>query len=364
MGKKILFYVDQLGNGGAERVASVLLNSFPDNEFKKYIICFEKAEIEYSIPENIKKEYIILSENTNGENKTIRIIKWIWRVDKIRKEIKKYSPDIILSLAKPSTNLYLMLACSGLSTKIILSERSSPNFYPKSRLMRKARNITYLLASGLVFQSESAKAYFSKNIQKKGIVIPNPLLPGLPKVHYGKVNKRIITACRLSEEKNIPMLIKSFWLFKQKYPDYYLEIYGDGPCRKELEDLAISLNIQNKVKFMGFEKNIHAKIAEGGIFVLTSNFEGLSNSMLEAMAIGIPVICTDAPIGTARQYIETYKNGILIPVGDVEALYHAMCDVEENEVLRINMSNAAIKIKDLLDEGIIINKWITYLKNM
>lgn len=359
--KKLLFYVDQLGNGGAERVASVLLNSFSDNEFKKYILSFEKADIEYSIPEDIKKEYILTKKNRES---TIRVINWVKRVEKIRDTIKKYSPDIILSLAKPTTNLYLLLACCGLNIKIILSERSSPNYYPKSLFMRKVRNFSYLLASGVVFQSESARDYFSKSIQKKGIVIPNPILPDLPTIHNEKSNKRIITACRLSEEKNLPMLIKSFWLFEQKYPDYYLEIYGDGPCRKELEDLALRLNIHNKVKFMGFTKNVHLKMAEGGIFVLTSNFEGLSNSMLEAMAIGMPVICTDAPIGTARQYIKSYMNGILIPVGDVDALYNAMCEVEENTELRINMSSAAIKIRDLLDEDIIIKTWLTYLKAM
>lgn len=157
------------------------------------------------------------------------------------------------------------------------------------------------------------------------------------------------------------MAIDAFEKFNKVHPEYIYEIYGEGELRESIQQYIEKKNLREKVFLKGFYQNIHSEIVNAAVFVLPSNYEGISNSMLEALAIGLPVICTDCPIGGARQVIENGKNGVLIPVGDTAALFNAMCKIVEDEDFAGLLSSNATNVRNDYNADLICKKWETLL---
>ena len=242
--------------------------------------------------------------------------------------------------------------------KVVISERNDPSQYPESHTYRKFRDFCFRFADVCVFQTDDARAYFSTSIQKKGVVIPNPINDDIPEFDAVQREKVVMSTGRLKAQKNFPMLIRAFAEFSKQFPEYRLKIYGDGELLDELKQLADSLDIINKVDFEGFNDDIYPLMASASIFVMSSNYEGISNAMLEALAIGVPTICTDCPAGGARQMIEDGINGLLVPVGDVKALQEAMQRVASDEgfAATLGQNGKLIRKKYPLDR--IASMWI------
>ncbi len=226
--------------------------------------------------------------------------------------------------------------------------------------MHIVRQITYDMADHVVFQTEDAKSYFPKRTQKKSVVIPNPLTEGLP-YRDKKTNKDIIMACRLRPQKNVGLAIRAFSQFHKSHPNYRLVVYGEGYMLEELKNLAIEKGVSDSVIFPGHVDDIHQRMASCAMFLLSSDYEGLSNSLIEAMAIGAPTISTDCPVGGSKMMIENGINGILVPVGDEGAISAAMSSIADNPQLANDLSKNAIKIRERLSVSTICPQWETLL---
>ena len=164
--------------------------------------------------------------------------------------------------------------------------------------------------------------------------------------------------CRIEPQKNLKLLINAFAKVLSEFPEYTLDIYGEGSEKETLKEYVKKLGIDEKVIFHNFSVNIHQEILKAAVFVSSSDFEGISNSMLEAMAIGIPTICTDCPPGGARATIRNEENGILVPVGSVEELTTAIKKVLSSEELMKKLSINSSKIKEELNVKNIAEKWL------
>ena len=241
--------------------------------------------------------------------------------------------------------------------KIIVSERNDPHNDPPGRIRKHLRILSYFLSDAVIFQTERAKKYFPLGIQKKGIVIPNPIQKGLIQKSGAMREKKVVSVCRLNKQKNIPMSLDAFLKFSQKYPDFIFEIYGTGELESEIKAYISKLSLEDKVVLKGFSNNVHKEIVNAMMYISSSDYEGISNSMLEAMAIGLTTICTDCPIGGARQVIKSQDNGILIPIGDVSALTNAMFKIVENKDFRDFLSTNAIKVRQIYDMENICREW-------
>lgn len=119
----------------------------------------------------------------------------------------------------------------------------------------------------------------------------------IPSQYRGERENVIVAAGRLAPQKNFSLLIKAFARFNKHHPEYTLRIYGEGELREELTNLTNSLQIAEKVELPGRSVSLLQEMNSAAMFVLTSDYEGMPNVLLEAMCMGMPVISTDCPSG-------------------------------------------------------------------
>lgn len=346
---KICVVIDHLKNGGAERVVQILTDALIKNGHRVSIVV-TIDQVNYQL--NPLIDYRVAEQSSNNI-----ILRRFSRQRSIHKIFEEIDPDIILAFGY-YMNLYSIFANQGLNKRLIISERNDPVREIDNKFLRIIRNRLYNLADTMVCQTEMAADYYRPKLKEKIVIIPNPIKADLPKQWNGKRTKRIVTACRLEKQKNLPLLINAFAEVHKKHPDYTLTIYGDGSQKAELEQLIAERQMQDSVHLPGFSKNIHQDILDASMYVSSSNFEGISNSMLEAMGIGLPIICTDCPAGGAALAIQDGINGQLVPVRDKEALANAMNRYIERPAFADECSKNAMQVRERFSADKIAAMWM------
>ena len=398
MGKTITLLIKQMVGGGAERVISLLSNSFAERGYDTTLIIthqsmkdadlttIQKAVHTISLEDEVTREskrlksLLVLKVRLTGKiDRTIfkksddeyLIKKYeVRNYDKVhwlKKYFVKSSPNTIIAFLNDSVYLSLLSACKG--DKVIISERNDPRQSLSSKTSFAFFRTMYPKADEMVFQSPDAMQWYRENTRVKGRVIFNPIKPDLPERFIGERKKKIVNFCRISGQKNLHLLINAFELFAKYYPDYELYIYGDavGNGAEGYIDSVNKgidrLNCKDSIHILPAQKSIHSLIRDYAMFVSSSDFEGMSNSMLEAMAIGLPTICTDCPAGGARAVIKDHENGILAPVNDAQAMANAMKEVVGNSALAEKLSVNGTKIREELSVDKIVNQWMEIIND-
>ncbi|MBQ4131505.1 MAG: glycosyltransferase family 4 protein [Clostridia bacterium] len=349
---KIAFSMANMLGGGAERVVSELANSFVEQGHDVSIIVMKASECVYPLKAQVK--LVDLSAKDKGIFSRVRAL---------RQCIKKNRYDVVISFLT-STNIETLLAMVGLGIPTVISERNNPYILPEGKIYRFLRSVTYPLAKGYVFQTPDAQAFFSKRIQKKSVVIMNPINPQLPAVYSGEREKRVVNVGRLVPQKNHRMFIDAFREFSKSHPDYIAEIYGEGPLEKELLDYIRSSGMETKVFLRGFCKDVLSEIASSAMFVMSSDYEGMSNALIEAVGMGIPCISTDHPIGGARLTIQDGVSGFLVPVGDTYKLTEKMSNIADDPELASKFSKQGVLLRNKLSIKEIAKSWIEYIEKV
>lgn len=237
----------------------------------------------------------------------------------------------------------------------VVSERADPNYDHSffSSLKRKL----YRYVGVLVCQTEGAKRCFSDRIQSKSIVIPNPISIPTNKWKRGTIHSIACVGRLHIWQKRQDVLIRAFESFNKTYPEYVLNLYGSGPDEGELRSLAKENGLEEKVIFHGEIKNVQEKLLNNEIFALTSDFEGIPNALLEAMALGMPVISTKCSPGGAELLIKDHENGLLVNCDDVTSLSSALCEMASNiEMAEKYGASARESVKSFSPETI-IKQW-------
>lgn len=345
-----------MGYGGAERVILLLANRMVEQGIAVKIVVREDCARNYTINDAISVTALERSNKGRFHQALTRIIQF-------RTIVKQFSPDCVLSFVAELDSLPALM---GLKTKLIVSERFDPAKWPTTPFKRCLRDFLYPRADGFVFQSYGAQAYFANFLKKKKqIIIANPLTPGLPYHVNIHGNSRLIAACRLTNsQKNLILMIDAVSDVITSGVECYLDIFGEGPDRAMLNDYIVCKGQQKNITLKGFSTNIHQEMANSAAFIISSNYEGVSNSMLEALAIGTPVIATDCPPGGARMFIKNGENGLLVPVGDRERLADAIKTVLTNPEYAEEMGQRATAIREQLDVNKITDQWMTFIHSV
>lgn len=191
---------------------------------------------------------------------------------------------------------------------------------------------------------------------KKAEIIPNPL-SFTPKEQSKCTEKRIISVGRLTEQKGYERLIEAWSKIANKYPDWVVDVYGEGEQKEWLKKLIIDYNIGDSFTIYPPTSNIQDKYLESSIYVMSSRFEGLPIVLLEAISCGLPCISFDCPHGPS-EIIENGKTGILVENGNVEKLTEAIEELIIHEEKRIKMGKQAHISSQRYSHENIMKLWI------
>lgn len=355
---KIIFFIPRMGGGGAERVVANISNELDIRGHEIVIYTPLSDESFYKLNPSIK----IITENykiskRNVLRKIQMLINGVRLFFAYEKRMRVEMPDIVISFLTDTNILALMH--KHRKYKLIVSERADPTrrTFCKQKRIKKL----YRTADVLVCQSQKVKDYFAFNNCE---VIPNPVdVSILPELFSGEKEKKIVAVGRLSKEKNFESLIVAFSkLIKlDSCKDYILEIYGEGSLHQTLQDQINDLSLENKIFLKGARKDVLECIKTSSLFVMSSIYEGFPNALLEAMAIGLPVICTDFYTGTAQELVKE-ENGILVPVNDTEALLQAMKSMILSPEKLESCGKKNVLIRNTYSITTIVDKWETLFK--
>lgn len=356
---KAIILTDHFGQGGAERVASLIVNGLSAIKGNEVHVCVFEDVNNY----NMQKERVVFHLLTDCSKGHLANA-WL-KIRNLANVMKREKADVIFSFGPiMASYVYLAKCQSGMKNlRVIASERNDPRKEPVANWKKKVRNFCYNRADILVCQTPMAVELLRDlyGVKTKTVIIPNPITPGLP-VWKGENSKEIITAARLTEQKNLPMLIDAFEKLHKDYPEFHLTIYGEGELREYLTNYVSDKGLTEVVSLPGFAKDVHTIMANAYMYVSSSDYEGISNSMLESLGIGLPCVCTDCPVGGAALTIRDGISGILVKVGDTDGLYHGMKRLIEDRELakRISMTSRSINEEISLEK--ITEKWIELTK--
>ena len=351
MSKEVFFVIGRLGGkgwGGAHRVVALLANYLVLRGYKVTIIVWEDSPVDSPLEKDINVVWL-----HRGINSEFDCIKACYET---RKVLKNHKGAYLFAFMSRMA-AYAVLITFGLGIKVIGSERTDPRKEPHKAFFRWIRNCAFCFLYRAVYQTPDALAYFPKLAQRKGIIIPNPITSSLPERFTGKRKKEFITFCRIDNQKNLPMMIDAFVKVHEKYGDYVLRIYGTGLVEDKIRKYIHEIKANEYVYLSGFRSDVHSVVRDSFAFLSSSDYEGLSNSMLEAMGMGLPCICTDCPAGGAKMMITSNVNGILVPVRDIDGMAVAMIRLIENPNLCDILSKNAVHVKEKLNHNVICAKW-------
>lgn len=355
---KILFYINTLGKGGAERVVTNLANQFADENNTIILVTSYKVEKEYKTNSNVKR---ICLEDYKKSSKN-KIFKNINIIRQLKKIICMKKPDLVVSFMREPV-VRALLASRKLDVKNIISIRNDPSKeYPgiTGKLISK-----YILpkADGCVFQTEDAKKYFPIKLQGKSKIIFNQVDEKFFDVNIYDP-KYIVSIGRLSHQKNQMMLINAFAKVNEKYPDEKLLIYGDGELKEKLKNEINKKGLEDRILLMGLTDNIPKVLSKAKMFILSSDYEGMPNTLLEAMAAGVPCISTDCPCGGPKAIINHGVDGILVPVNNKKELAkNILLLLEDNELSNEIRRNAKEK-SEIFKPNNIFKQWQEYFEQV
>lgn len=400
--QKIVFVLGNYKNGGMAMRATNLSNEFACNGFYADILVTKEmgsqlffttnshvrvidiqkynSDLQRSSPyeKEIKKtkrvirQYKLLRMFTkrfpNCDRRFANKIRLLRRGNLLRCYFLNEKPDIVISLGIG----YLESVIAGtkdLTCKIFYAEKNAPEIEFPAQDTNEYKYFFSLLnqTDGIIVQTLYAKRFFDKTFETV-YVINNPIKKSLPFPYYGKRKKTIVNFCRLSPQKNLDLLINAFALLHKDYPNYCLNIFGNVVEEFEKEYKKCLLKKLNNLKLNDCVfifpplADVHEKIKDCAMFVSSSDYEGLSNSMIEAMAIGLPCICTDCVGGGTREVMRNEENGLIVPVKDTEALYQAMKRFIDNPEFADKCGKNAAKLREKLAVEKIAQEWLAVMR--
>ena len=348
---KILFLNADIGFGGAEKSMVFVANAMAARKHEVIFLTYRNDVVCQKLNSQVTHLHLPL-ENASGNGRHL-----LSTVRALRRYIQAEHFDLAVAFLSPS-QLRLILACKGTKTKVVLSQRGDP-YHVKKSLFSLFFERIFQRADGFVFQMEKSMDYYGEKVKERGTVIPNPCQPLTRTKPIDGDRHVIVTASRLDiKQKRQDLLIEAFRLFSPNHPDYQLHIFGDGEDREVLEKLIRS---DCRIILKGKTDDIAAAIQQATFFVLTSDYEGIPNALIEAMSLGLPCISTKCSPGGAEYLIQDGVSGLLVDCGDAAGLAEAMDRLANDDALRRRLSENALYVNEKFRPDGIAQQWEDFL---
>lgn len=357
----ITLVISSLGSGGAERVMAGMACWWAERDINVTVITFSECDDFYALPANVNR--VCLGMQRSSKGMLDAVIMSAKRLLSLRKAICASRPDCIVSFVD-KTNVMTLLACIGTSLRVVVSERTNPRYYQLPKVWSILRDLTYSRADVLVVQTESLRTWAEARVSPSSVeVVPNALdkerimlMDSVSAIPSSSGMRRIVAVGRMTHEKGHDLLIRACAKILPEYPDWHLDLVGDGPLREQLAQMVRQNGISSQVHFHGQLKNPFGMVKSADLFVLPSRVEGFPNVLLEAMAMGVPVVSFDCASGPA-ELITHRVSGLLVPAGDVGSLASAMRSLMDDPERRATIAAEACRIRERYSESEIMGEW-------
>jgi len=364
--KNLSILIYSLGSGGAERQVSILLKEL--STIYNITLILMNDTIFYEVPRDV--EIVFLEKSRLNENGVKKFLKLPILGFKYKKILKEKNIEVSLSFMNRPNYINVFAKLLGSNVKTIISERIAPSMEYKTLSFKDIINRflikkLYKKANIIVCNSKGIKLDLDNwNIENVKVIYN--MLNFECKYDEESEKFTFINIGRLELQKNHQLLIEAF---KKANINAELLIIGEGCLRKDLENLIEKLELKDKVKLVGRQKNPEKFLAKADVFVFSSNYEGFPNVLLEALACELPIISTDCKSGPREilapntdfrkqtKEIEIAEYGVLTPVGDVEKMSEAMKMIYENKNLREKLKSKAKKRANDFSIEKIIKHW-------
>ena len=343
---KIVFFMGSMCRGGAERVISIIANDYCARGWEVEIAVLLKNKVEYDLDERVR-----IVDLTGKHTSYIKNAAF-W-ASSIRRYLKQTKPDRVVSFAG-RINALVLTAGMGLGLPVVVSERNDPMHDGRSAMMRWYCDTMYRRAKAIVFQNRHEQGCFSAVHGPRSYIIPNPIRVTATREDrdFGYI---ITTAGRLTAQKNQKVLVSAMKQIYEACPQVKCRIYGEGELRQDLQAQIEALGLQDVVTLEGKVSDIHKRLAQCDLFVMTSDFEGLSNALIEAMMVGLPCISTDYP--GANELIQDGENGLLVSCGDHDALAKAVIALMNDPGKMEQLARNAKQSAQQYNADLVLEQW-------
>lgn len=370
---KIVYVLPTLAwKGGAERIITEKANYFAERfGYDVIIVCIIQGKEESNTyPLSKKIVQINLGIEVNLQYR-YSYPKRLWIQYILRNQIKKQlmitiqhiNPDILIGVGYYRANLVSSLDCRAKkiiechdARKKVISDFMIKNKWLNPPLMAIYKKLYFRFierhADLIIALTPDAKELWKKS--KRVELIPDFSTMTI-NLHSNCSHKRVIAVGRLEWEKGFGRLIEIWGLICKRYPDWHLDIFGEGQMYDTLMTLIKIYNAKN-VGIYHFTPNISTEYTMSSICAVTSYFEGFSLVLLEAMKHGVPCVAFDCPFGP-RSIINDGYDGFLVENGETRLFAERLCRLIQDKELRIQFSKRAIEKAKTYDVDIIMNKW-------
>lgn len=355
---KITFFIGGLIGGGAERVTCSLSNYLVNNGHNVEILTMSESD-SYPLDNRVSRSILLTKKERKGFINNLLV-----RFRRLKQYLEGHECDCYVVML-PITTILLLSLKKYAKAPIVASERCYPAVFSQI-MQRLLLLILCRRASGWVFQTPQAREWYgARTGESKVTIIPNAINEAfLRPAFYGDRQKKIVAIGRMSVQKNYPLLLKAFSQLATDFPEYRLLILGEGELRKHLGSMVYQLNIGDRVDMPGYVTDIPDRLQSAALYVLPSDYEGMPNTLMEAMALGVPCIATDCDGGGAAFLIEDGVNGLLVPKGDVETLANAMRRMLFDRDFAETCGRNALKICDRLAPEKVYGQWEIFIKEV
>lgn len=345
---KICFAINNLQAGGAERVFSSIVNWFAENTVHRIYA------LQFSYPCTISDFYHL-------DCRVEEHYSFFKDIDSAASILSKIKPDCVISFLNPM-NYVISIASQRVGIPHIACERNDPYFSPPKNEDRIMRDEAFCNASGCIFQTPNASSYYDKKFLKGRIkIIGNPVC--VTESWEGNKDNRIVTVGRYAEQKNYPTLLHAFNLFQTRHPEYKLDCYGkDSGKLNYIKNFAREKNWDIGVSFNTPIENIHEEIRSAKLFIMSSLYEGMPNALMEAGALGIPIVASNVP--GVRDLVSKYHCGVLCPPNDSEAFASNMESLLADKSLYALLASNGKKIIEEVGINKIAPLWLSYIEEI
>ncbi len=364
---RLTFAISSLSCGGAERALSVLANSLDSLGYQVTVITIDTPASDfYQLRDGVAR--VSLGMLNKSANLGAAFYHNFRRLHALRQSIIASRPDAVIGFMS-RTSVLSIEACLGLPIPVIASEQLDPRMGREGRMWELQRKVAYPRLAALVSASHGVDVFFSWLPAFKRHVIPNPLADvsqlaeTKPAFHLNHGRKQIISMGRLVGQKGFDLLIEAFSALRNGFPNVDLTILGEGPERRNLEELVARKGLTNRVFLPGQVDVPFPILRQADLFVLSSRFEGFGNVLCEALACGLPVVSFACPSGPA-EIIRDGVDGVLVPPEDVDSLTQTMTRLMADDAERTRLAACATEGASRFGAQVVVARWEDLLKSV